>query len=299
MPAINIGVTVPNSGLLALPEHITAIAQRAEAAGLDSLWVGDHIAMPVEVTPRYPYTDDGAFPIPTAGWPWLDPFNVLTFAAAVTQRVRLGTSVIIVPYRHPLVLAKHITTLDVLSQGRVVFGIGVGWCIEEFEVLNQSYAQRGAVTSESLRLMHQLWREETPSFEGQFFRFPPLGFLPKPVQQPHPPIVVGGESNVALRRVVEFGNGWHPAGNIAPAFLRQRLDALEPRLQAAGRRLSDLEIIVRPLGKMSINEANLEAWREAGVHTIVADIPASSIDAVFARMDRLAELRRFCAERLT
>ena len=191
---LTIGCTLPTSGAAADPSALGALAQTAEALGFDSIWVSDHVVVPERIGSSYPYSADGRFPTaPTQ--PYLEPLATLSYLAGLTRRARLGTHVLVLPYRHPLLAAKMLSTLDNLSGGRFDFGIGVGWMREEFEALGSpSYERRGAVTDEQLRIMKAVWTQDVTGFEGEFYRFEPLGAHPLPVQKPHPPIWVGGHT---------------------------------------------------------------------------------------------------------
>ena len=210
------------------PDALRTQAQRAEALGFDSIWFADHIAIPESVRSRYPYAVDRV-----STWnpdrPIHEVLSTLIYLAGCTQRIRLGPYVLIIPQRPPLLTAKQLTILDVLSGGRLTVGIGVGWMEEEFEVLGAPpYAERGAVTDEYLRLFKTLWTEDHPTFEGKYCQAADVGFLPKPVQKPHPPIWVGGHTTPALRRVAELGDAWLPLGTFPPVVFRP--DELKPKI---------------------------------------------------------------------
>ncbi|MCE2463528.1 MAG: LLM class F420-dependent oxidoreductase, partial [Dehalococcoidia bacterium] len=243
------GFILPNRGSLGTPENTVTIAKRAEEMGYDSLFKGDHIVVPGNINSRYPYTATGEFPGSDSGEAQ-EMLAVLSFLAGQTRTIRLVTSVIIVPHRNPLVAAKALATLDVLSNGRLVVGIGAGWMREEFEALDlPPFEERGAVTDEYVRAFKELWTSETPTFEGKYCRFSDITFLPKPVQKPHPPIWVGGESPRALRRTAELADGWYPLGanpNFPlekPEQLAAAISRLASYAEKAGRDPSDIEII--------------------------------------------------------
>jgi probable F420-dependent oxidoreductase len=218
---MNFGVWIPNCRHLATPEIIRGAAVRAEALGYDSVWVSDHVVVPHANVVNF-------------GETIFDPLVTLAVVAGATRRVRLGTTVLIVPYRNAVVTAKMISSLDALSGGRVLFGIGAGWVAAESAMLGVPFGERGAMTDEYLRAMRELWTSPAPSFSGKYTQFSGLVFEPKPVQRPHPPIWVGGHSRAALRRAAEFGAAWHPI-NRPPAELRSgRLD-LRRLSQAHGR----------------------------------------------------------------
>lgn len=214
------GVVVPSSGALAQPESIVAVARRADEAGFDSIWAIDHIVIPASGV--YVFGEDV-----------YEQLVVLAHLAAVTHRVRLGTSVMVVPYRNPIVAAKMLATIDALSGGRLILGVGSGWLEEEFDALGAEYASRGAATDEALDTFVSLW---TRRDEGRSARFGDIRFAPTPVQEPHPPILIGGNSRRAIRRAVELGQGWHPTTVLSEAELVTLGDHLQTSWQAAGRR---------------------------------------------------------------
>ena len=244
------GAFLPHIGPLANGDVITNIrttAQNAEALGFDSVWTGDHIVIPVDIASRYPYTATGSFPMnPKA--PLLEPLTVLSFVAACTTKIRLGTAVLVLPHRNAVVTAKTVATLDVLSRGRVILGVGVGWMEEEFKAVNASFADRGPLSDEAVAVMKELWTSEHPKFSGRFHRFPEVACEPRPVQKPHPPIWLGGHTGPALRRIVEYGDGW-AAVVFSPQEFAERLDKLKEKAAKAGRDLSKVTLCVSPRGK--------------------------------------------------
>jgi probable F420-dependent oxidoreductase len=218
---MNFGVWIPNCRHLATPDIIRATAVRAEQQGYDSVWVSDHVVVPHANVVNF-------------GETVFDPLVTLAVVAGATSRVRLGTTVLIVPYRNAVVTAKMISSLDALSEGRVTVGIGAGWVAAESAMLGVPFAERGAMTDEYLLAMQELWTSPAPSFAGKYTAFSGLVFEPKPAQKPHPPIWVGGHSRAALRRTVEFGAAWHPI-NRPPAELRSGRLELVRLCQARGR----------------------------------------------------------------
>ncbi len=193
------GVSIPHFARPVAPAELREIVRRAEALGYDSVWVTDHIIMPRSANVIYREN-------------MLDPLSLLGFLAAETERVSIGTSVIILPYRHPVVVAKMIATADQLSEGRVIFGAAAGWNEGEFEALGRPYAERAEMTDEHLRLMRALWTNDVLSFEGKYTRFADMAVSPRPFQRPHPPVWIGGNAKSSRRRAAELGEGWHPAG---------------------------------------------------------------------------------------
>jgi probable F420-dependent oxidoreductase len=191
------GLSLPHFRQVASPEVIRRAAQRAEHIGYDGIWVSDHIVIPDSAVDRF-------------GSMFYEPLTVLGFAAACTSRVRLGTTVLILPYRNPVVTAKVLATLDVLSGGRVTAGMGVGWTEDEFKALGVPFQERGALSDEYIAAFKVLWTQDKPAFRGSYVRFENIAFEPKPVQTPHIPIWIGGNSKRAIRRAVALGDCWHP-----------------------------------------------------------------------------------------
>ena len=245
------GFTLPGRGPLASPERLGIIARKGEELGFDALLTGDHILVPRNISSVYPYTEGGEFPGSPSGES-MEQITLLSYIAGQTSKIRLVTSVLIVPHRNPLIAAKSLATLDVLSGGRLVVGVGVGWMREEFEALGlPPFEERGAVTDEYIRAFKVLWTEDNPSFEGKYISFDDISFLPKPVQKPHPPIWVGVESRPALRRTAELANGWYPLGS-NPTFpmataeqLKGGLARLAEYARRFGRDPSEIETIYR------------------------------------------------------
>ncbi len=305
------GCTVPTSGTAADPAALRGLAQTAEGLGFGSLWVSDHVVIPARIESPYPYSPDGRFHLGPTG-PYFEPLTALTYLAGATERIRLGTHVLILPYRNPVVMAKEIATLDVLSGGRVDLGIGVGWMREEFEALGYDYFdRRGAVTDEQVRVMKALWTEEVASFEGEFYRFEPVGAHPHPRQRPHPPIWVGGHTRPAIRRAARIGDGWLPIGarppaNLPPAEIAAGLARLLEEASKVGRDGAAIKICFstgltpreraeagperRPFdGTPDQIAADLAAYRAAGVDQFVFGFGPGGPSEIEARMRSFAE----------
>ncbi len=228
------GFQVLNAGPLATREKVLEAAHRAEALDYDSIVVTDHIVIPRRIESHYPYNATGRIAVPPDA-DYLEPLSMLCFLAGATTRVRFGPSVLVAPYRNPVLTAKMLATVDVLSGGRLFVGVGVGWMREEFEVMGSPpFQARGAVTDEWLQLFVKLWTEDNPVFEGTFYRVRDIGCFPKPVQKPHPPIFVGGNSRPAIRRAARYGQSWH-AFRIPADELRGHLGYLREQAAAAGR----------------------------------------------------------------
>jgi probable F420-dependent oxidoreductase len=203
------GVHAPHLGRQLDADTLKSFARECESLGVHSLWVSDHICWPADIASKYPYTHDGSFPAaPDMGW--LDPLGTLTFLAGCTSRIRLGTTVLILPYRPPVATAKQLATLDVVSNGRLILGVGVGWMAEEAAVLGMPWDHRGKRSDEQLEIFERLFNDEAPSFRGEFYQFRKVGFEPKPIQRPIP-VWVGGSTPAAFQRVARFGQGFHAA----------------------------------------------------------------------------------------
>ena len=238
---MDIGCHLPTTqGPATARDAVVRFAREAEQGGLASLWVSDHVVIPRATTG---YGRGGTFPHPPDK-PYLDPVTMLAAAAMCTSRVRLGSSVFILGHRHPVVMAKMLTTIDALSNGRLICGVGVGWWKEELEVFGVPFKARGRQADEVLRAFKALWTEDNPSFEGEFFRFRDIGFAPKPVQKPHPPLWIGGASPGAFRRVVALGDGWHASPRSVEDF-RKGLAELRVTAETARRPFETIEISLR------------------------------------------------------
>lgn len=203
------GVHLPQLGRQVGRETLIDFAQRIDELGVHSGWVSDHVCWPAEIEAKYPYSEDGSFPAPN-DMAWLDPIGTLLFVAGCTENLKLGTTVLILPYRLPVVTAKQLATLDVLSNGRLILGVGVGWMHEEAAVLGMPFDHRGKRSNEQLEIFRSLFSEEEPQFDGIFYQFPSVKFEPKPIQNPVP-IWVGGDSRAAFERVARYGQGFQAA----------------------------------------------------------------------------------------
>ncbi len=283
-------LTGVGSGSTARPAPMIQVAQKAEALEFESLWIPEHLAVPLSMDSPYPYAADGQFPGGTDAR-LHDPFVALGFIAAHTQTIKLGTGVFVLPLRNPLAVAKAVVSVDVLSEGRMLFGIGIGWLREEFEAVGMSFTNRVSRTREWVDMLKTLWIEETPQFNGRYHSFPPIGFNPKPVQQPHPPILFGGESDPALRRAVELGDGWIGVRH-SPDSLKPLLERLKQLATEANRDFSTLDITVG-VDAGAPNLETVKRFEDMGVHRLVVFapgfVPRSRFDTdLFPQMERFA-----------
>jgi len=240
--ALKVGLDVGIYGRLATRDHILELAELAEASGLESIWVADHVIFPLAFASKYPYSPTGAFPVDMAKEPLLEPIATMGVLVGATQRVKIGTAVLVMPYRHPVLLARMLVTLDVLSGGRTILGAGVGWLAEEFAALDaRPFAARGRVTDECIEIVKRLCQGGDVTFQGEHYQLDPVVSRPGSVQRPHPPILIGGTSNAALRRAARLGDGWLSTG-LRPERLRERLNTLQKLCEAQGRRFADLSL---------------------------------------------------------
>ena len=237
---MQIGCHLPTQGPVATREALWTFCRKAEEQQIASLWVSDHVVFPKVNASNYP---GGRFPH-APETPYLEPVAVLAAAAMCTERARIGASVFILGHRYPMVMAKMLTTIDTLSNGRLICGFGVGWWAEEFAALGIPFHTRGRQGDEMLRVFKELWTSDNPRFDGEFYRFSNIGFAPKPVQKPHPPLWIGGNSPGALRRVVTLGDGWH-ATSQSPEQLRHSLERLQLAANKAGRPFDTLALSLR------------------------------------------------------
>lgn len=267
-----------NFGVCATGQTAGQIAQAAEAAGFESVWTGEHVVLPDPQAPPSPVPPET---------PFLDPAVALAVVAAHTQRIRLGTGIIILPQRNPLVLAKELASVDVVSGGRLIFGLGVGYLKAEFDALGASFEHKGARAMEYLEAMLQVWTAAQPAYSGRFVSFSGIQSLPQPLQKPHPPIVIGGQSPPAYRRAVTHGNGWygfaldHAAAAACLAGLR---DAAASHDRPS--HLGEMEISVTPRGPLDLD--TVKRFADLGVHRIIPYWPFPSATALRERIDRFA-----------
>ena len=307
------GFSLPGRGPLATPDVVLKMATKADELRYSSIFVTDHVVLPVSSARSiYPYSPSGQFP-GGARQDYLEPLTVMGWLAHATKRVRLGTSVLVVPYRNPLVAAKMLATIDVLSGGRVILGAGVGWLAEEFEALSApAFDARGPVTDEYLSLMRCAWTEDPLSFDGRHYQVKEVHALPKPRQSGGIPIWIGGHTDAAIRRAARLGDGWHPIGLRPPAMLlpdefATKVQQLAGYAQAAGRDPGSITLTLRvpmlvrsprakapggdrPLfqGVASEVRADIERYAELGVSHFVFDAVVPDPKDVLQNMERFA-----------
>jgi probable F420-dependent oxidoreductase len=258
---MRIGFNLPQIGPTASPKAIVQAARRAEALGYDSLWVTERLLFPEKPQTPYPATPDGS--LPEAYKRVLDPLETLTFAAAHTSRVALGTSVLDLPYYNPVLLARRLTSLDVLSEGRLRVGLGLGWSKDEFDTVGVPLAERGRRADEALRLLKAIWTSDPVEFHGKYYQLPRSFIGPKPVQKPHPPIYLAAYVAPALKRVATLADGWNPAG-IPIEGMAQMMGQVRDMAKAAGRDPASLALVVRANLYVTSKPLDAKRWIFAG-----------------------------------
>jgi probable F420-dependent oxidoreductase len=284
---MQIGISLFNNWGIEDVQALVQLAVRAETLGFASVWVHDHVFNAGHVFRRIGHK------------PYYEPLTLLSYVAARTERVGLGTSVLVLPYHNAIRLAKIAATLDVLSGGRLILGVGVGAEAPESEAMGSPYAERGAITDEAIAVMKALWTQEDPSFAGKYARFSGMPFSPKPLQRPHIPALIGGNSRTAIRRAVRLGDGWHPLA-VSPERLAQAIRDLHGQAQAAGRAISEIPVSLSiPLGPSSAQRAALgtepgeiirtiQAYVDVGVQLLAISGQTDQMTEILPAMDLLA-----------
>ncbi len=311
---MDFGVATSTRGAVGTRDGYTAVAQAAERLGFGFISVNDHVVVPADIASRYPYSETGEWAARTAG-ECLDQLATLAFLAGITTRLQLLTSVMVVPQRQPVLTAKMLATVDVLSGGRLIVGCGAGWLKEEFAALGAPpYAERGRATDEFLDAFKVLWTEDAPSYRGRHVSFEKILFAPKPVRRPHPPLWIGGESPQAMRRAVRVGDGWYPASNNpqyridTPQRLAAAVDGLRRTAEAAGRDPAGIDIgylVLWPVewtareavdggrrlltGSAADLAADIAALEKAGARHVALTFQTASLPETLERMERFAK----------
>lgn len=275
---MNIGVSVP---LPAYHTDVAVMARKAEELGFESFFCAEHPFIPVKTASRFPGSADGI--IPESYSHFIDPFVALARASGVTKTIKLATGIVLVPERHPLLLAKEVSTLDLFSGGRFLFGIGAGWLREETELMGGDFDHRWTQVRESVLAMKELWTKPEAEFHGTYYDFPPVKSFPKPAQKPHPPVLLGGSAKNVLQRVVAWGDGWLP-NRVTPEKLAESRATLDRLAKDAGRDPSAITISV--YGQPADRDL-ARRFHDAGAHRVVV-----RPDAVKTEADMTAQLER-------
>jgi probable F420-dependent oxidoreductase len=307
---MKVGCTLPQSGALASGENLTRVARRAEELGYDSVWVFERLLWPINPRDPYPPSRDGSWP--TSFQNVFDPIETLTFVAAQTRNVRLGTSALVLPYHQPVQLARRLATLDVLSEGRLEICGGVGWSRDEFEAAGAPFERRGARTDELLEAMIAIWTRDPVRFEGQFYHITESKIGPKPVQQPRPPIYLAGFGQYTFERIAKFADGWNPAAVRDFERFEAQVNQLQETAARAGR--PPMEVVLtafpfvtetslghvrRPLaGTLDELREDVKRLSRIGVTHVIFSIPemtsapSQTIDPAIARLEQLIDVTR-------
>jgi len=304
---MKLGINMINRGPMATPENLVRFARLADEIGFDSLTLSDHIVIPKAMPDNYPYHPEGEFDW-RAARDYFEPLATLMFLAGCTNRIRLGTSVLIISYRNPITTAKMLATIDVLSGGRMFCGVGAGWWENEYKALGipGHFQERGARTDEYLRIFKTLWTEENPAFQGEFFQFSDFEFSPRPVQAGGVPIWVGGHTKRAMRRAVELGDAWHPIGlrppaNLDPAELTQHIETLHKMCEKAGRDPATLQVCFRAQVTLTDKESrplvgsktqvldDLHGYQSLGVDHLTMDLVGETADDLADQIQQYGE----------
>jgi probable F420-dependent oxidoreductase len=307
---MKIGISLPQLGPNASAENLIKVARHAEELGYDSAWVLERLLWPLNPKEPYPASPDGS--LPEAYQRVLDPIETLTFVAAHTKTLQLGTSVLVLPYHTPVQLARRIATLDVLSEGRVLLGVGVGWSSDEFEAVGTPFEKRGARSDEFLRAMIEIWTRDTVKFDGNFYHIPESKIGPKPIQKPYPPIYIAGFGQYTFDRAARFGNGWNPAGVPSFEWLEGMISQFRQTSMSAGR--TDMEVVLRAftmifpsspspqrapmMGTLDEVREDTRRLRDLGVTHLIQSPPAigfdpsATIDDMLRLMEQLIEVSK-------
>ena len=266
---MNVGISVP---LPAYDVDVASIAKTAEALGFESLWCAEHPIMPVDSKSRFPGSADGV--IPESYSHFVDPFVALARVSGVTRTLKLGTGITLVPERNPLLLAKEISTLDLFSGGRFLFGIGTGWHREETTIMGGDFDHRWSQAREAVLVMKELWTKQEAEFHGKYYDFPPVRSYPKPAQKPHPPVILGGHAKNVLERVVEWGDGWLP-NRATPAEVEMSRNKLGAMAKQAGR--DPAKITISAFGQPADRDL-VHRFLDAGATRVIIRPPAAKTE---------------------
>jgi probable F420-dependent oxidoreductase len=281
MAAMNIGISVP---LPAYHVDVGFMAKKAEELGFESFWCAEHPFIPVHSTSRFPGSEDGV--IPESYSHFVDPFVALARASGATKTIKLGTGIVLVPERHPLLLAKEISTLDLFSGGRFLFGIGAGWLREETQIMGGDFDHRWTQTRESILAMKELWTKPAAEFHGKYYDFPLVKSYPKPLQKPHPPVLLGGSAKNILERIIAWGDGWLP-NRVTPEKLREGRATLDRLAKDAGRDPSKITISVH--GQPADRDL-LRRFHDAGANRVIVRPPVVKTESEMGtELSRMAD----------
>lgn len=278
------GIAFATAGPFANPDLFESLVLTAEEAGMESLWAVEHVVLPQGFQSKYPYSKDGAFPGGEKA-PIPDPLVALSYAAGMTKNIRLATGIMILPQRNPLYVAKEWATLDVLSRGRAIMGIGIGWLKEEMEVVGVPFKERAARTEESVQAIRCLWKDQPEAFNGKYYQWGPLHSNPKPVQKPGVPIIVGGNVEGAARRAARVGDGFYPASG-SMKTLPGLLDAMRDECAKVGRNPEEIELTV---AAGMPDPGKVARYQELGVSRMMITPPAADAEGLKRGLNEFAD----------
>ena len=285
---MKIGLFATFMSPIATPKMIQDFGRDSENAGIESLWLGEHVVLFDKMEFPYPGSKDGKIPVP-AGGGMLDTVATIGFLASTTETLRFGTGITLVPQRNPVYTAKEFATLDWLTNGRVDFGVGVGWCKEEVLACGYSFEDRGERCNEFLEVIKRLWTDELASFEGKHFSLPSCRMDPKPVQSPHVPMIIGGHSKAGLRRAAKFGQGWY-GFNLDVDLTGKMLANLDQALATEGRTRDGFEIVITPPYNVTVDA--IKQYEALGVDRIIMHLGNQKPERIG---QRLIEMEKFIA----
>ena len=277
---MDIGLT---TGISTDSVDVAVLAQKAESRGFESFWLPEHTIVPVHTTSRYGGTADGSIPrsMSDSG----DPLIGLARASAVTQHIKLGTAISLVPEHNPILQAKQIATLDRLSNGRFIFGIGAGWLLEETEIMGGDFEHRWGQTREAILAMKELWTQDEAEFHGKYYNFPPVRCNPKPVQKPHPPVFLGGNAPNVFKRIAAWGDGWMPV-RVTPEQVKMGRATLDELAEAAGRDPKTIRLMVC---NVPADRDSIRALESAGADRVTVSLPRDTGEGMLQKLEQIAD----------
>ena len=288
---MSFGCNTPVVGPAAAPDNILSIATKVDELGFDHIWVNDHIILPHSIAPRYPYSETGDPPFAREA-PWCEPLAAMGFLAGCTKNVKIGALVLVIPYREPILTAKILSTLDFMSNGRIILGAGVGWMEEEFKTLGlDTFRQRGRVTDEYLDIFKELWTSDNPSFQGRYASFSDIHFYPKPIQKPHIPIWIGGNEPPAIRRAARIGDAWLPTTQLmSMEEIADKIALLRQEVEKAGRPAGSVSVSrsIRRGDSAQDTRDEIARSREIGIEHFILGLFTQDISAYHDGVDWFA-----------
>ena len=277
---MDVGLT---TGISTDSVDVAVLAQKAESLGFESFWLPEHTIVPVHTTSRYGGTADGSIPLSMSDSG--DPLIGLARASAVTQHIKLGTAISLVPEHNPILQAKQIATLDRLSNGRFIFGIGAGWLLEETEIMGGDFEHRWGQTREAILAMKELWTQDEAEFHGKYYNFPPVRCNPKPIQKPHPPVFLGGHAPNVFKRIAAWGDGWMPV-RVTPEQVKMGRATLDELAEAAGRDPKTIRLMVC---NVPADRDSIRALEIAGADRVTVSLPRDSGEGMLEKLEQLAD----------